>query len=65
MQPIHNRMPVILHQRDFERWLDRSVSAADAAELLKSYPADEMEAYPISTRVNNVRNQGPELIERV
>jgi len=31
--------------------------------LLKPYPADEMTAYPVSTRVNDVKNDGPELIE--
>jgi putative SOS response-associated peptidase YedK len=33
--------------------------------LLKPYPADEMEAYAVSTLVNNVRNNRPECIERV
>ena len=31
--------------------------------LLKSYPAEEMRAYPVSLRVNSARNEGPELIE--
>jgi len=31
--------------------------------LRKPYPAEEMRAYPISARVNNVKNDGPELIE--
>jgi putative SOS response-associated peptidase YedK len=41
-------------------------NAADArrlAELLKPYPADEMTAYRVSNRVNDVKNDGPELIE--
>ena len=57
---IHNRMPVILARDDLERWLalDR-----DSADLLKPYPADDMEAYPVSKRVGNVRNNDAELIE--
>ena len=56
---IHNRMPVILARDDLERWLalDR-----DSADLLKPYPADDMEAYPVSKRVGNVRNNDAELI---
>ncbi len=52
MRPLHNRMPVILHQRDFERWLDRNKASPDVADLLKPYESDAMEAWPVSTRVN-------------
>jgi putative SOS response-associated peptidase YedK len=37
----------------------------EIAKMLLPYPADEMRAYPVSTRVNNVRNEGPELIAPV
>jgi putative SOS response-associated peptidase YedK len=58
---IHNRMPVILAPEDYARWLD--AEAPDAGELLKPYPADEMRAYPVSTRVNKPANDDPGLIE--
>ncbi|HSZ56541.1 MAG TPA: SOS response-associated peptidase family protein [Tepidisphaeraceae bacterium] len=61
MKPIHNRMPVIVPPSGYRRWL----TGDEPQALLKPYDADAMEAFPISTRVNNVRNDGPELIERV
>jgi len=60
LQPIHNRMPVIIAPQDYARWLGEG----DALDMVRPYDAAQMEAYPVSTRVNNVRNQGPELIER-
>jgi putative SOS response-associated peptidase YedK len=60
----HNRMPVILHERDYDAWLDPSNGNAETLKaLLRPYPAEEMGAHPISTRLNNVKNEGPELIE--
>ena len=59
MAPIHNRMPVIVAAENYRRWLDEG----DVADLLRSYDAEKMEAFAVSTRVNNVRNDGPELVE--
>jgi putative SOS response-associated peptidase YedK len=56
--PLHDRMPVILGTSDYGRWLDPSqTDAAELQPLLAPYPADEMLAEPVSTRVNNVRNE--------
>jgi putative SOS response-associated peptidase YedK len=68
MQTIHNRMPVILDQRDYERWLDPDGrNSGDLArppiDLLRPYPAEKMQAWPVSQRVGNVRNNDPELLE--
>jgi putative SOS response-associated peptidase YedK len=61
--PLHNRMPVILHRDDEEEWLSRDINDGHAVEhLLQPYPAGAMEAHPVSRAVNNVRNDGPELI---
>jgi putative SOS response-associated peptidase YedK len=57
-------MPVILEQKDWSRWLDPS--AEDVGELnglLAAAPEAELVLYPVSALVNNVRNDGPELIE--
>jgi putative SOS response-associated peptidase YedK len=62
MADIHNRMPVILADKDYDRWLDAKKPGADVADLLKAFPAKQMEAFPVSTRVNAPKNQGPELI---
>ena len=61
---IHDRMPVIVRKEDYARWLDPSVREADKLlHILAPYPAEEMIAYPIRPLVNNVKNDGPELIE--
>lgn len=60
MEPIHNRMPVILHPDDYLFWLDPAMQNSQAlGALLKPYPGDDMEAYPISPLVNNPRNDNP------
>ncbi|HZL25576.1 MAG TPA: SOS response-associated peptidase [Acidobacteriaceae bacterium] len=60
---VHNRMPVILAAEDYARWLD--VAQPNAGELLRPYPADEMKAYPVSTRVNTPKHDDARLIERI
>jgi putative SOS response-associated peptidase YedK len=58
--PLHNRMPLIIAHADYGQWLD---AAAQVAGLLRPYPADGMDALPVSAQVNNTRNDGPDLIE--
>lgn len=63
---VHHRMPLLLPQQSWQRWLDPDVS--DVAELLappSQELVDMLEIRPISSSVNNVRNNGPELLERV
>jgi putative SOS response-associated peptidase YedK len=61
---VHNRMPVILSPDDFDLWLDASVQNADAVQhLLRPYPGEDMRYYPVSTYVNNPRNDDPLCIE--
>ena len=60
---IHNRMPVILHRDDEETWLNKESDSAQLLALLKAYPADAMEAYPVSRAVNNPANEGAELMQ--
>jgi putative SOS response-associated peptidase YedK len=60
---IHNRMPVILHPRDYAKWLDTSPQTPDSLKpLIKPFPAEEMTAYPVSTLVNKPGNDTPELV---
>ena len=64
MEPIHNRMPVIIHPEDYDLWLDPTVQIKDPLmHLLRPYEAEEMQAYPVSTVVNNARNESPECVE--
>lgn len=63
MSPIHNRMPVILHPRDYAKWLDPSPQTPDGLKpLVKPFPAEAMSAHPVSTMVNKPAYDQPELI---
>jgi len=66
LKPIHDRMPVILEASDYELWLDPGMHDAERLQALIRPAADRgIEAYPVSTRVNNPRNEGTALIERI
>ena len=61
--PIHDRMPAILRAEDEASWLDpETTDPLEALGLLSPYPADLMEGYAVSTAVNAVGNDGPELV---
>jgi len=63
MASIHNRMPVILPERAYSRWLESGeVDPGPLVELLKPYEASPIRAYPVSPLVNNPKNDLPELI---
>jgi putative SOS response-associated peptidase YedK len=63
MTTIHERMPVIIPRSAYEVWLDPDVKDAKRLEpLLMPYPDDQMEAYPVSSRVNNPTNDVPECV---
>ncbi len=63
MQPIHDRIPVILQPEDYDLWLDVQLQDPEMLKpLLQSFPAEAMTAYPVSTVVNNARNNTPECI---
>ena len=60
---IHNRMPVILHPRDYANWLNPAPQTPDQLKpMLKPFPADLMDAYPVSPLVNTPSNDIPQLV---
>jgi putative SOS response-associated peptidase YedK len=66
VQPIHNRMPVILRRKDEDQWLDvYRTSFAKAQSLLKPYPDELMDAHDVSPIVNSAKYDGPECIQPV
>jgi putative SOS response-associated peptidase YedK len=66
IEPIHNRMPVILRPEDEEQWLDVArIAFAKARSVLKPYPAELMHAHDVSTIVNSAKYDGPECIRPV
>src|SRR5580658_4470586 len=56
MEPLHNRMPVVLAPNDYERWMAPTDPAQLPVDLLRPYPAEEMTAWKVSAAVGNVRN---------
>ncbi len=58
---MHDRMPVIVPPAQYERWLD--VAQVEVGDLLVPFPADQMTWYPVSTRVNSVRNDDAQLLD--
>ena len=66
MRPIHERMPVIIPRAHQDQWLDPSVADREQLlDMLKPYPAAEMEAYPVSKRVNSPSHNSPDCIKRL
>ena len=66
MEPIHNRMPVILREKDEGRWLDPEiVDPKYVLPLLTPYSSDEMESFKVSTIVNSPKIDIPECIAPV
>jgi putative SOS response-associated peptidase YedK len=64
MAPLHDRMPVILSDALVDDWLDRSLITADALQpMLGHYHASEMQSWPVSRDVGNVRNHGAYLVK--
>jgi putative SOS response-associated peptidase YedK len=63
IRPLHNRMPVILHSKDYGLWLDPEAEAPALQQLLIAHPTDQMDAYPVSRYVNSPENDDPRCIE--
>lgn len=62
----HDRMPVILDRDGLKDWLALDLTKPeDVLPYLRPRPEDFLEAYEVSTRGNNARNDGPDLIEPV
>ena len=63
MRPIHDRMPVILDPAAESDWLDPDRAPGELLELLVPAPDDALVTREVSDLVNNVREDGPALIE--
>lgn len=63
---IHNRMPVILRRQDYDLWLDPGVTnPAKVAGLLAPFDARQMKKYPVSARVNSVKNDDRQCAQEI
>lgn len=64
LEPVHDRMPVILKSKDYGEWLDVNENGtAKLEKLLAPFPAQEMDSYKVSRDVNSPANDSPNLIE--
>jgi putative SOS response-associated peptidase YedK len=61
MNSIHDRMPVVLPRDAESEWL--TADPDTRSELCQPYPDENLDAYEISTRVNNPENDDPQVIE--
>ena len=55
-------MPVILHPRDYDRWLSREVTDQPPLDLMRPFESEDMQMAPANPLVGNVRNNGPEML---
>jgi putative SOS response-associated peptidase YedK len=62
---IHPRMPVILPQGEWARWLKPGAVPEELLPMLRPYQGEDLRAYPVSTLVNSPRNDLPACVEPV
>lgn len=65
IQPVHNRMPVILPPEAYDTWLDPHARPKQLLPLLQPYPSELMTGHAVSPEVNSPRNNDPSLITPV
>ena len=60
---IHDRMPLMVEPERWSQWLDPTQEQRSLLDLLVPASPGRLEAYPVSTEVSNVRNNGPQLLD--
>jgi len=63
LAPIHDRMPMLLQEEDYAKWLDAETSVEELQSMLKPYPSKEMEHYPVRPLVNSAAIDSPECVK--
>ncbi len=65
LRGLHDRMPVILSEEDYDRWLGlQADETSKLMPLLRPFPAERLQLYAVNVLVNNPRNDVPECLER-
>jgi putative SOS response-associated peptidase YedK len=59
----HDRMPLIVKKSDWQRWLEMGSYEQPPVDLLRPFPAESMKGWRVDTKINSVKNNGPELME--
>lgn len=63
---VHDRMPVLISGEDLDEWLSADpLTEAELNRLVRPAPIETLESYRVSTRVNDAREEGPELDEPI
>jgi putative SOS response-associated peptidase YedK len=63
---VHDRSPVVVQPELRDAWLDPGLTdLGTVRDLLAAIPSPDLETYEVSTAVNSVQNNGPELVEPV
>ncbi len=65
MKDIHDRMPAILLPEQEQLWLDTNIKASEAIEMLQPFPDELLNAYTVSSKVNKVSENHPDLLKEV
>jgi putative SOS response-associated peptidase YedK len=65
VEDIHDRMPVILTKEQEVLWLSEELSPENLIEMLEPFPVEELQAFPVSNKVNSVKNNDASLIEPI
>lgn len=65
MTPIHDRMPVLIQQKDWANWLDPGLDGRALKDLLRPMRADVMEAWPVIKRMNRTVEDDPSLMDSI
>ncbi|MDA0347608.1 MAG: SOS response-associated peptidase [Verrucomicrobia bacterium] len=64
MKGLHDRMPVMLDHDKMDIWLNLDSTIDHLLWLTTPYPAEDMEAFPVSNLVNSPKNKSPECLKR-
>jgi putative SOS response-associated peptidase YedK len=63
LAPVHDRMPVIVPPNEWRAWLAPDTPIPKVKDLMRSYPSEEIEAWRVSRRVNDARNDTAAVLE--
>ncbi|HTF71169.1 MAG TPA: SOS response-associated peptidase family protein [Edaphobacter sp.] len=65
VEQLHGRMPCIIPERDYDRWLHPRDPDRPPIDLLRPFDANKMTAWKVDKAVGNVKSDSPVLIERI
>jgi putative SOS response-associated peptidase YedK len=63
VEQLHDRMPCIIPEKNYDRWLQPGDPDRPPIDLLRPFDTDKMTAWRVDKAVGNVKNDSPELIE--